>query len=203
MNKENDTIEKEIQAKKKKKNKRKKKTKFDNHNNRNQSKSNTIKNDYQNHLSFLRGGKILKDIFEPNRIGVKENEIDKNLSNRQTNHHHHHHSLNDQNHQLIDDVGDPIEITNDLNTNENNNDNNNFSNNNNNNNNNQMLKLSTNTLWSKTSTLPSSQSSARKLSKSDGEDRSMIDQGNSRHGWKNIYHKEEWGEANKYHDVWR
>lgn len=29
------------------------------------------------------------------------------------------------------------------------------------------------------------------------------DKGYARHGWKNVYHKEEWGEAIKYHDVWR
>lgn len=29
------------------------------------------------------------------------------------------------------------------------------------------------------------------------------DRGYVRHGWKNVYHKEEWGEASKYHDIWR
>lgn len=29
------------------------------------------------------------------------------------------------------------------------------------------------------------------------------DKGFAKHGWKNVYHKEEWGEAKKYHDVWR
>lgn len=31
----------------------------------------------------------------------------------------------------------------------------------------------------------------------------LKDKGYAKHGWKNVYHKEEWGEAKKYHDVWR
>ena len=29
------------------------------------------------------------------------------------------------------------------------------------------------------------------------------DKGAKKHGWKNSYHKEEWGDNKKYHDVWR
>lgn len=29
------------------------------------------------------------------------------------------------------------------------------------------------------------------------------DRGAKKHGWKNTYHKEEWGDNKKYHDVWR
>ncbi len=29
------------------------------------------------------------------------------------------------------------------------------------------------------------------------------DRGAKKHGWKNTYHKEEWGDKKKYHDVWR
>ena len=31
----------------------------------------------------------------------------------------------------------------------------------------------------------------------------LKDKGYAKHGWKNVYHKEEWGEAKKYHDIWR
>lgn len=31
----------------------------------------------------------------------------------------------------------------------------------------------------------------------------LKDKGYAKHGWKNIYHKEEWGEQKKYHDIWR
>lgn len=27
------------------------------------------------------------------------------------------------------------------------------------------------------------------------------DQGHKKHGWKNVYHKEEWGDSKKYHDI--
>ncbi|KAI1291926.1 hypothetical protein HDE_07321 [Halotydeus destructor] len=28
------------------------------------------------------------------------------------------------------------------------------------------------------------------------------DRGHKKHGWKNVYHKEEWGDNKKYHDIW-
>ncbi|KAH9517019.1 hypothetical protein DERF_007719 [Dermatophagoides farinae] len=39
--------------------------------------------------------------------------------------------------------------------------------------------------------------------KQEGKNEYYADKGHFKHGWKNVYHKEEWGEANKYHDIWR
>nr|XP_027202973.1 GATA zinc finger domain-containing protein 15-like [Dermatophagoides pteronyssinus] len=39
--------------------------------------------------------------------------------------------------------------------------------------------------------------------KHEGKNEHYADKGHFKHGWKNVYHKEEWGEANKYHDIWR
>ena len=39
--------------------------------------------------------------------------------------------------------------------------------------------------------------------KQEGKNEYYADKGHFKHGLKNVYHKEEWGEANKYHDIWR
>ncbi|XP_075678652.1 uncharacterized protein LOC113796882 [Dermatophagoides pteronyssinus] len=49
---------------------------------------------------------------------------------------------------------------------------------------------------------PSSSASASDM-KQEGKNEHYADKGHFKHGWKNVYHKEEWGEANKYHDIWR
>lgn len=36
-----------------------------------------------------------------------------------------------------------------------------------------------------------------------GKKKYYQDKGHVKHGWKNVYHKEEYAEANKYHDIWR
>jgi len=38
---------------------------------------------------------------------------------------------------------------------------------------------------------------------SDEAAKQIKDRGHEKHGWKNIYHKEEWGVNKKFHDVWR
>ncbi|OTF81869.1 hypothetical protein BLA29_007896 [Euroglyphus maynei] len=46
-------------------------------------------------------------------------------------------------------------------------------------------------------------SSSTSSSADDMKHEHYADKGHFKHGWKNVYHKEEWGEANKYHDIWR